>query len=40
MFWHCVNLGEEMIFGRQGLIKIEETESPTEAGNFVVEHDD
>lgn len=29
-----------MIFERQGLIKIEGSESPTEAGNFAVEHDD
>lgn len=29
-----------MVFERQGLTKIEETESPTETGNFAKEHDE
>lgn len=40
MFWHGVDLGEEMIFEGQGLIKIEETKSPAEAGNFTKEYDE
>lgn len=40
VFWHGVDLGEEMIFEGQGLIKIEETKSPAEAGNFSKEYDE